>query len=578
MNANLDDLGQQFGELVLDVAAFLFAQELADGVRGAESAGWASLVLLAVLATLSAWHGFSAHRLGRAVKAARTVLESGSGHITRTRLVDIDAGFQKLKDSGGPRRRLAIAWEEFSETSIPPENERDQLSNTVRPAAFFHRDEFGLDRGMWRQVPAMFVSAGLFLTFLGRVAALQQTEQILDLSTAAGGTVERDGLKTLLRIASTKFIMSLAGLLCSIIFTVVLRLAAGRIDKGLHALCDDIEDGCIFRSEQIILGQMLEQAKEQADHLKTFSTELVAQIAAPLREDLPNTIRDAMQQAMEPVVESISRTNEGIENLVDSVRDQLVAGVQESVLLMNEAIGEVRRNLEVVIDRLDRSAGAMGERMDDAARGLASDLADATATMRDSLLDPLGILVERIRGLASAVGTVAERIDGYAEAVGNSETGIASANEALARSAETLITVSAPVRDAVSAIASTTGTMGERVETASEAMRQTTAHTESILRSAREGIEASRSAMSGAAGSLESAVTKFGEVINNYREIDQSLGDAFERIETAVRNSIDEIETFARRLDEQFGSALNQLEAVIAQAEPFTPRRLGPEG
>ena len=578
MNVNNLDLGQQIVGHVLELALLLFKDESAPG--------WLSLALIAALVVLWTWHGLSAFRLRRAINAAQTVLDSGSGHITKERFIRIDLGFKELKDAREPRRRLAVAWEEFVETSIPPASESAPLSNTVRPAAFFHREELGLDRGLWRQVPALFVSVGLFLTFLGLVAALQETGQILvearmaadGAETGAEGGGVSAGLEELLKIAKTKFIMSLTGLLCSIIFTLVLRHYARRIDKALHALCDDIEDGCIFRSEQTILDQVLEQAKEQTEHLKTFSTELVAQIAAPLRDDLPNTIRDAMQQAMEPVIESISRgTNEGVENLVDSVRDQLVAGIEESVLSMNEAIREVRRNLEVVTDRLDRSADAMGERMDDAAQRLVSGLADATATMRDSLLDPLGILVERIRGLTSAVGTAAERIDRYAEAVGNSETGIASANEALGRSAETLTAVSTPVRDAVSAIASTTGTMGDRVETASEAMRQTTAHTEAILRSAREGIEASRSAMSGAAGSLESAVTKFGEIINSYREIDQSLGDAFERIETAVRNSIDEIGTFARRLDEQFGSALNQLEAVIAQAEPFTPRRPGPE-
>ena len=475
----------------------------------------------------------------------------------------------------------------------------------------------------------MFVSVGLFLTFLGLVAALDQTGQILDGATAAGDGAATDGLKTLLRIAGTKFIMSLTGLLCSIIFTLVLRYDARRIDKALHSLCDDIEKGCIFLSEQTILGKMLEQAKEQTDHLKSFSTELVAQIATPLREDLPNTIREAIQQAMLPMVENISRgTNEGVESLVGSVRGQLVEGVRDSVLSMNESIGEARRGLEAVTDRLDRSAGAMGERMDEAARSLAglsadgaqrvgeasrmmaegveallqfvqgsvtaaaeasaremeqagramaSGVADATATIRDSLLDPMGTLVERIRGLTSGVEGATGRIGEYAEAVENSRTAIASANEGLGESAETLITASIPVRDAVFAIASATGTMGDRLETASGAMRQTTAHTEAIMRGAREAIEASQSTMSGATSSLERAVTEFGEVVNRYREIDQSLGDAFEKIEAAVRSSVEEIGTFERRLNHEFGLALNRLGAVIAQIEPFTPRRAGRE-
>ena len=124
---------------------------------------------------------------------------------------------------------------------------------------------------------------------------------------ATGGSAATDDLKTLLRIAGTKFIMSLTGLLCSIIFTLVLRYNARRTGKALHVLCDDIEQGCIFLSEQTILGKMLEQVTQQTDHLKSFSTELVAQIARPLREDLPNAIREAISAAMLPVVEDISK-------------------------------------------------------------------------------------------------------------------------------------------------------------------------------------------------------------------------------------------------------------------------------
>ena len=657
---NSPDLGGWIVEFILDTAGRWFTSE--------SRPGWISLGMIAVLAAASIWHRSSAWMFCRSVHNACSILQAGNGHITGERLTVIDAGFRNLKSvkRKGPRRRLAVVWEEFRETTIPPARETDRLSNTVRPTAFFHREELGLDRGIWRQIPTLFVSVGLFLTFLGLVAALDQTGRILDGATAGGDGAATDGLKTLLRIASTKFIMSLTGLLCSIAFTLVLRYDAWRTDEALHTLCDDIENGCIFLSEQTILGKMLEQAREQTDHLKSFSTELVAQIATPLREDLPNTIREAMQQAMAPVVENIARgTSEGVETLVGSVSGQLTEGIQTSVLSMNKAIEEVRGSLETVADRLDRSAGAMGGHMDEAVQSLArqidsletamsgssreaartfseaadallrqmndalqsirstsadgaqrigdasrvmveaaealsqfvqrsvtaateasgheieragqemaSGIAAATATMRDSLLDPMNSLVERVRGLASGVETATGRIGEYAESVENSTTAIVSANEGLGRSAETLTAATTPVRDVVVGIESATRTMGDRVETASEAMRRTTEHTEAVMRGTREAIEASRSTMLGAAGSLEHAVTEFREVLDRYREIDQSLGDAFGKIETAVRSSIDEIGTFERKLNEEFGKALNRLEAVIAQAEPFTPRRV----
>ena len=52
--------------------------------------------------------------------------------------------------------------------------------------------------------------------------------------------------------------------------------------------------------------QLLEQSKEQTSHLQSFSTELVAQIAKPLQDDLPRTIREAIRRAIAPAMERIS--------------------------------------------------------------------------------------------------------------------------------------------------------------------------------------------------------------------------------------------------------------------------------
>ena len=202
---NSPDLGGWIVERILHFAAFLFTSESAPG--------WLSLVLVAALVLLSIWHGLSAFRLRRAVSTVRSILQAGNGHITGERLTVIDAGFRNLKSvkRKGPRHRLAVVWEEFRETTIPPARETDRLSNTVRPTAFFHREELGLDRGIWRQIPALFVSVGLFLTFLGLVGRPRPDRRILDGATAGGDGAATDGLKTLLRIASTKFIMSLTG-------------------------------------------------------------------------------------------------------------------------------------------------------------------------------------------------------------------------------------------------------------------------------------------------------------------------------------------------------------------------------
>jgi hypothetical protein len=98
------------------------------------------------------------------------------------------------------------------------------VRNTVRPSVFFNIEDLGYGPGFLRILPGMFVSIGLALTFLGLIAALHQMSD---------GQITSATMQDLLKIASAKFIMSLTGLVCSIVLTIQLRISMG----GVEAAC-----------------------------------------------------------------------------------------------------------------------------------------------------------------------------------------------------------------------------------------------------------------------------------------------------------------------------------------------------
>ena len=513
----------------------LLAQWLTD--KG--TPGWVSLGLVVALAVLWLWYETVTRRFVGAVRSVRAILRIASdGKITRGRLVDIDRGLGQVRVRGRFYRRLENAWREFNETALPPSADSGVLRNTVRPVVFFNREDLGLEAGMWRQVPALFVSVGLLLTFLGLVAALQQTGQVLKSSPSDADATVR-GLTTLLNVASAKFIMSLTGLACSIVFAVVLRFYTKRKDEALHDLCADIEHGCDFMSEQGVLREMLAQAEEQTAQLQAFSTDLVAQIARPLKEDLPNAIRESVGEAMQPVIDNISRgTNQGIESLVGNVSGQLVEGVEGSVREMNALMESVCARLDEAAGRLDRSS----------------------ETMTGSVDEAVGTLVARIERLSGGIDDSTTRLGKYAVSIDASANVVTSSSEQLRQSSESLSEATGPIRDSITDL-----------QVSTRAMQGTSERTESILRHTHEVIETSHAAVQDGLHALDSSVTQFKDVIGRYREIDEHLGDAFNKIENDLRTSIDEIDNFKRKVNEEFARALNRLEAVIAQAEPFVP-------
>ena len=81
------------------------------------------------------------------------------------------------------RRHVATAWREYRETFVAhDENGTTTLRNSVRPSLFFNADDLGFAPGFWRIVPGLFVTGGLFLTFLGLISALNS----MDLSSVQG--------------------------------------------------------------------------------------------------------------------------------------------------------------------------------------------------------------------------------------------------------------------------------------------------------------------------------------------------------------------------------------------------------
>ncbi len=123
------------------------------------------------------------------------------------------------------------------------------------------------------------MTIGLFLTFLGLISALGA----MDLSTP---DKVQSSLRELLLIASAKFIMSLTGLLCSIVFTVVLRWGIGSIEGALHTLCAEIEKRLSFISLENLAAEQLRATREQREHFRLIGLELVAELGRPLREDI----------------------------------------------------------------------------------------------------------------------------------------------------------------------------------------------------------------------------------------------------------------------------------------------------
>lgn len=182
-------------------------------------------------------------------------------------------------------------------------------------------------------------------------------------------------LDKLLTAASAKFIMSLTGLICSIIFTIVLRIGLGKLESEIHKLCARVEYLLKFISLEDVAVDQLAAIKEQREHFRTIGTELVAELGRPLREELPIAISRSISEAMAPMVERVTKVGtEGVGNMIDDLSTKFSQDVSTALAAASGSIAEAGAEIKKLADRMDQSSGNMNTQ-------LMSSIASLTETL-----------------------------------------------------------------------------------------------------------------------------------------------------------------------------------------------------
>lgn len=330
----------------------------------------ALLLAVALFATRVSAKTSALSRLKREITRHRGGLEF-SRNIT-----NVDARINAF-GSSGCKGRVAAGWRDFRETLVPHE-EGDEivLRNSVRPSAFFNVDDLGFSTGFWRIVPSLFVSTGLFLTFLGLVSALEA------ISGKGGNTITAGQLNELLTVASAKFIMSLTGLLCSIIFTIALRMGMSKLEGMTHELAAAMEERLTFISLESLAVEQLAAVREQREHFRSIGLELIAELGRPFREEIPAAISSSISAAMAPLLEQVGRAgSEGVGTLIQDLSSRFTDDVGRALTQASDKLAQAGDRIGQLSERMDQSSSRVGSELDLAVGRIAQSIDDIRGAM-----------------------------------------------------------------------------------------------------------------------------------------------------------------------------------------------------
>lgn len=416
---------------------------------------------------------------------------------------------------------LVLAWREFQESMV--DESASPVRNTNRPAAFFNRA--APKQTMLTFASNIFVGAGLILTFLGLIVAL---------NTAANGmagqdvSVAKQSLQELLVVAGAKFFTSVAGLGASIWLRFAEHSLSLKVRRETDLICELLERGMLYVSPQRLAVEQLDVLREQRDQLKFFNTDVALQLS--------ERIGAQFTQAIAPVTASLTALNDNMA----SVTQGIGAGAREAI---EKVSGEQLRGLSETLGdlrgRLDAIGQAVGSSSDDAARQIrlaGEDFAKAATDIRDAFVN-LTTQVEGVgQGMAergeAANAAQKEALETVLGSIEVAQTkSVAMVTDILDALKNGSVNAAGKMQEEVGSalkagVEASQETFRIAIEESGQALKDTTSSLSKVVGEAAQQVERAASGLARTGDNAERTAEAIRSVTDNARVVATSLGEA----------------------------------------------------
>ncbi|MEK8048122.1 hypothetical protein [Ideonella margarita] len=495
---------------------------------------------------------------------------------------------------------LKDAWSASQSRVIkvgPAEQPKALLLNSVedlwRPDRLLHKQ---FNFAMFEAIPNIAVGVGLFFTFVFLTLALTDASSAL---AKPGQTVDVvKATRELLGSAGGKFLSSLAGLLVSLVWTIVGRRRVARLDRasvrvvaaiealwpplGAEAVVMDqlaqlkqVADKLValqavqvqakqVQEDQVGLAEeLLLESKEQTGSLKRFETDLAISIG--------NAITNSFGPQMEQMTGRLERA---ISNLSDRV-----GSMNEDALrkMMEDFSSSLRSNTGKEIDSFKATLSSLAEALDKSAGGLQTGVEQAAATLAGTTSELDTRLGEASTRLVGSVDAIKELLDHTRNAVQDVDMAVSRAAELGGRGVESLTHalenadhVVARVSDSAQRWQAVTekmeGVTGSLAEVA-DGVDEITQEQKAVVRSVREAGPEVVHAVSRMKDILESSTGQVAESMGMVQSAmdrtSRDLTGVVTSITTGVGEYTQQVAELHRAMDNEMAKAVGKLGGVI---------------
>jgi methyl-accepting chemotaxis protein len=460
--------------------------------------------------------------------------------------------------------------QETEEGLIELDDDFGQKAYSLRPYNEIWNIRTALSEGvnvpLFESMPNLLIGFGLMCTFIFLSIAIYS-------ATAGLGSGEGDpqkALENLLSSAAGKFVTSIAGLFCSLLWNWAAKSllqevdrSIGRLISRLKKLAPDNAPEIALANQLSIFKEMLNQEREQVGQFKRFETDFAVAIAKATGE--------ALKPAFEGLAQELKQLSDRMSSINEDALAQMLEKFGNNLQQATASEMELLKNtLTALANSLNDSGTKISEGFQEAGEKTVREIERAGLAIAESFGKGSENLKEATSALEKAILTTKGTINDFEEVVTSSvEAGSAGAQkiQELSTSLGTIVDKLIPtVANVGQLVQSIEGSVGN-IQSATKGLEDTVDAQAELIRSLKSFIPDFKSSLTAAfeemkntAGSIDRSLTLACEKIGNASSTVDSLN-------SGVTAYTDRITDLHRSLDREMENAINKLGGAINNLE-----------
>jgi hypothetical protein len=405
---------------------------------------------------------------------------------------------------------------------------------------------------LYDSAPNILIGIGLLCTFTFLAIALA------DVMPALGAGAQPDDIRNaiagLLKNAAGKFLTSISGMLCSLLWTYFSKSNLEALENEIEALCvsmqrhvEDTGSEAAISAQIAILGEVLNESREQVGQLKRFETDFAVAIGKALGSQMQPAFEQltvSITNALNALTEKVGTMNEdALKKMMIDFQSAIKEHSGKEMEAFKQTLVDIAQQIKEAAEKLEGAGGTAGDaikeggkQFTDALAGGAGDLRQAANFLESAMI--------------TAKATVNDMDETLERATAEGRLGLDNLNNVLMR----LTTTVAEVTNLVTTIQGASSDFSSAATAAATA----TGNLEKVVADQNNLVNT----VSEAAQTLGSSLITANQ---EFRTSAQTMANTTQEINSGIENYSQKLGELHVSLDESLAKAIGSLNSTISE-------------